>query len=48
MTDKDNAENHTEKALKNFQCSIFFGKKDFQVRMKLSILKHKTLLSKHR
>ena len=30
MSDKDNVENHTERALKTFQCSIFFCNKDFQ------------------
>ena len=30
MSDKDNAENYTERALKNFQCSIFFPNNDFQ------------------
>ena len=30
MSDKDNAENYTERALKNFQCSIFFSNNDFQ------------------
>ena len=30
MLDKDNAENYTERALKNFQCSIFFCYNDIQ------------------
>ena len=30
MSDKDNAENSTERALKSFQCSIFFCYNNFQ------------------
>ena len=37
MSDKDNAINHTERVLKNFQCSIFFCDKDFQSSCKLCI-----------
>ena len=37
MSDKDNAENFIEKALKNFQCSIFFRNNDFQSSYNFSV-----------
>ena len=37
MSDKDNDENYTERALKNFHCSIFFCNKDFQSSCNISV-----------